>query len=243
MRRYPGGRLSMERSRLTRSMTPIRALSRAPMSFLGPSSLCGSKVSSSETSGSPFLRKCISTTFTARRCSQVENADSPRKVAILRNNCRKASCVRSSASAVLPTMRRHSEYTRRLCRPYKASKHSESPCLARSIASCSEMPLARIFLAVVKWMYSVCCQIRCQDGSSPLPGTGGYRILKHGPLRARHRCRSGYHLFSLAGLIDCCQPFVGPPLLDGGRVSSQSGEWPDYPYSNAMSISEQTVCI
>ena len=28
-------------------------------------------------------------------------------------------------------MRRQSEYTRRLCRLYKASKHSESPCLAR----------------------------------------------------------------------------------------------------------------
>ena len=47
--------------------------------------------SSSGTTGRPFLRKCISTTLTAMRCSQVEKADSPRNVPILRNNCRKAS--------------------------------------------------------------------------------------------------------------------------------------------------------
>src|SRR5882672_3087075 len=41
------------------------------------------------------------------RSSQVENADSPRNVAILRNNCKKASWVRSSASEVLPTIRKH----------------------------------------------------------------------------------------------------------------------------------------
>src|SRR3954468_16822465 len=80
----PGGRLSMARSRFTRSMEPASMLSRAPMSRLGPSSCCGSNCSSSETSFSPFLRRCISTTFTASRCSHVENADSPRKVAILR---------------------------------------------------------------------------------------------------------------------------------------------------------------
>src|ERR1035438_7518292 len=124
MMRYPGGRLSMARRRLTRSMAPTSALSRVPMSFLGPSSFCGSKVSSSETSGSPFLRRRMSTTFTARRCSQVEKADSPPKGAILRNNCRKASWVRSSASAVLPTMRRHSEYTRRLYSLHKRRVYS-----------------------------------------------------------------------------------------------------------------------
>src|SRR5215472_9486964 len=84
MIRYPGGRLSMARSRFTRSMEPARTLSRAPMSLRGPSSCCGSNASSSETSGNPFLRKCISTTLTESRCSQVENADSPRKVEIFR---------------------------------------------------------------------------------------------------------------------------------------------------------------
>ena len=45
----------MERCKLTRSMEPASTLSRAPTSFLGPSSCCGSRVSSSETSGRPFL--------------------------------------------------------------------------------------------------------------------------------------------------------------------------------------------
>src|SRR5215469_8578593 len=47
-------------------------------------------------------------------------------------------------------MRKQSEYTRRLCIPYNASKHSASPCCARAIASCSDMPLASTFFAVVK---------------------------------------------------------------------------------------------
>src|SRR5438067_3092482 len=84
MMRYPGGRFSIARSRLTRSIEPASTLSRAPISFLGPSSCCGSSVSSNETSGNPFFRRCISTTFTESRCNQVENADSPRNVAILR---------------------------------------------------------------------------------------------------------------------------------------------------------------
>src|SRR4051812_22957474 len=84
MMRYPGGRFSIARSRFTRSIEPASTLSRAPMSFLGPSSCCGSSVSSNETSGNPFLRRCISTTFTESRCNHVENADSPRKVPILR---------------------------------------------------------------------------------------------------------------------------------------------------------------
>ncbi len=73
--------------------------------------------------------------MTASRCSQVENADSPRNVAILRKSWRNASCVRSSASAVLPTIRRHSEYTRRLCKRYNRSKAAASPCWASRIAS------------------------------------------------------------------------------------------------------------
>src|SRR5438128_1055895 len=46
-------------------------------------------------------------------------------------------------------MRRHSEYTRRLCRLYSTSKASASPCCARSIASASES-LSPCFLASVK---------------------------------------------------------------------------------------------
>ncbi len=46
--------------------------------------------------GRDFLRKRMRTTLTVMRCSQVEKADSPRNVAILRNSCRKDSCIRSS---------------------------------------------------------------------------------------------------------------------------------------------------
>src|SRR5438067_6442419 len=56
---YPGGKLSMHRSKFTRSMEQACTLSRAPMSFLGLSSCCGFIISSSETSERPFLRKCI----------------------------------------------------------------------------------------------------------------------------------------------------------------------------------------
>src|SRR5437868_13730347 len=84
MMRYPGGRFSIARSKFTRSIEPASTLSRAPISFLGPSSCCGSSVSSNETSGNPFFLRCISTTLTESRCNQVENADSPRNVPILR---------------------------------------------------------------------------------------------------------------------------------------------------------------
>ena len=50
----------------------------------GPSSGVGSMASSSEIRERPFLRRCIKTTLMARRCNQVEKAESPRKVAILR---------------------------------------------------------------------------------------------------------------------------------------------------------------
>src|SRR5271165_2717990 len=55
----------------------------------------------------------------------------------------------SSASAGFPVIRRQSGYTRRLCSPYKASKDSASPCWARAIASCSDMPLDQNFPAIV----------------------------------------------------------------------------------------------
>src|SRR6266704_921803 len=58
------------------------------MSFLGPPvSSSGSVVSSSEATGSDFLRSRISTTLTVIRCNQVEKADSPRKVPILQKSC------------------------------------------------------------------------------------------------------------------------------------------------------------
>src|SRR5437762_10603971 len=87
------------------------------MSFLGPPvSSSGSVVSSSEATGSDFLRSRISTTLTVIRCNQVEKADSPRKVPILRKSCRKASCIRSSASDGLFTMRSE-EHTSELQSP------------------------------------------------------------------------------------------------------------------------------
>ena len=98
----------MDRSKLTRSTAPLNLKSGAPTSFLGPpDSSSGSVVSSKDATGSDFLRKRIKTTLTVIRCNQVENADSPRKVPILRKSCRKASCIKSSASDGLLTMRRH----------------------------------------------------------------------------------------------------------------------------------------
>ena len=142
-------------------MEPASTLSRAPMSFLGPSSCCGSIISSSETSESPFLRRCISTTFTLNRCSHVEKADSPRKVPILRKSCKKASWARSSASAVLPTIRRQSEYTRRLCSAYSASNDAASPALARSMASASVSPGTRVFFGCVNLPFQAVTNLRC----------------------------------------------------------------------------------
>ena len=83
-------------------------LSRQPKSRFGASSSEGLMVSSSETRFRPFLRRCISTRLTVRRCSQVEKALSPRKLPSLRKRCRKASWVMSSASETLPSMRRQS---------------------------------------------------------------------------------------------------------------------------------------
>ena len=114
--RYPGGNVSTARCNCKRSIEPASLGSRHPQFFAG-SFLFGFHASlPAEPTARPFLRNCISTTFTAMRCSQVEKADSPRKVPILRNNWRKASWVRSSAAAVLAVMRKHKEYTRRLCR-------------------------------------------------------------------------------------------------------------------------------
>src|SRR6266853_1716959 len=171
---YPGGRLSIARSRFTRSMDPASTLSLAPISFFGPSSCCSSSASSSDISGRPFFLRCISTTFTASRCSQVENADSPLNVAIFLYSCRNASCVRSSASSVLPVMRRHSEYTRRLCSPYRPSKDSASPLLARSIASASVSPDATIFFACVNLPLSGRFPLGCGNVAASLSSRRGF---------------------------------------------------------------------
>ena len=97
----------MERSRLTLSTAPDSRRSGAPTSFFGRLfSASGSRVSSNESVGRDFLR-AHQVTFTVMRCSQVENADSPRNVEILRKSWRNASCIKSSASAGLLTMRRH----------------------------------------------------------------------------------------------------------------------------------------
>jgi hypothetical protein len=58
---------------------------------------------------------------------------------------------------------------------------SVSPCLARPIASCSEIPLARIFLAVVKIGLLDLLPGSMQPRRTPLPGTGGDKILGHCP--------------------------------------------------------------
>src|SRR5207244_12219005 len=147
--RYPGGRFSIALCNCNLSTEPSSVASCAPGSFFGDSSSV-SIVSSKGTKARPFFRRRMRTTFTAIRCDQVENADSPRKVPIFRNKCRKASLDRSSASAVLAVIRRHSEYTRRLCRLYRISNASASPCLARSIASASESLSPCGFLASVK---------------------------------------------------------------------------------------------
>ena len=62
----------------------------------------GSLVSSKDGPATVFLRSRIRTTLNVSRCSHVENADSARKVPILRNSCKNASWVRSSASATFP---------------------------------------------------------------------------------------------------------------------------------------------
>ena len=85
----------MERSRLTLIDCAGEPKSGAPTSRLGLLfSASGSKVSSKESVGSDFLRRRMSTTLTVMRCSQVEKADSPRKVLILRKSWRKASCIK-----------------------------------------------------------------------------------------------------------------------------------------------------
>src|SRR5258706_14390982 len=55
-------------------------------------------------------------------------------------------------------MRKHSEYTRRLCRLYKVSKAASSPCFARSIASAS---VAFACFGSVKSPFPAAYYVRC----------------------------------------------------------------------------------
>ena len=104
-------------------------------------------ICSRELSLPDFFRNFIRTTLTAKPVQPSQNADSPRNVAILRKSCRNASCVKSSASAVLPTILKHSEYTRRLCNRYNRSKAAASPCWASRIASGSGISPGSVRLA------------------------------------------------------------------------------------------------
>src|SRR6202140_1250951 len=91
----------------------------------------------------------MSTVFTAMRYSHVDSAESPRNVASLRKTCRNASCVRSSASAVLFVMRRHTEYTLALCAWNKDANASASPIWARFTRSRSDSNRAMVAVSVV----------------------------------------------------------------------------------------------
>lgn len=63
---------------------PDKVRSGAPKLRPGLPSAAGSMASSIEISDKPFFLRCISTTLMASRCSQVEKAESPRKLEILR---------------------------------------------------------------------------------------------------------------------------------------------------------------
>src|SRR5579864_3634395 len=125
----------MARSSCNRSMEPVKARSGAPNSFVGSSNSSPLTLSSKGVTVMVFLRRRIRTVFTDSRCNQVENAESPRNVWILRNTCKNASWVNSSASAVFPIIRRHRQYTRRLCRLKSASNAVSSPLWARVTSS------------------------------------------------------------------------------------------------------------
>src|SRR5580698_9078735 len=99
----------MARRNVIRSIAPLRHGSAFPTSRRsdGESDDTGS---SRETIGGDLRRRSfISTVFTATRYNQVEKAESPRNELTLRNTCKKASCVRSSASAMSLVISKHTE--------------------------------------------------------------------------------------------------------------------------------------
>src|SRR3984885_1083240 len=102
----------MARRNVIRSIAPVRCASAFPVSRRTEGD-CDDTGSSRETIGGDFRRRSfISTVFTATRYNQVEKAESPRNELTLRNTCKKASCVRSSASAISFVISKHTEYTR-----------------------------------------------------------------------------------------------------------------------------------
>src|SRR6266853_889229 len=102
----------MARRNAIRSIAPKRLGSAFPTSRRrdGDSEDTGS--SRERIGGALRRRNFISTVFTATRYSQVEKAESPRNEPTLRNTCKKASCVKSSASAMSFVISKHTEYTR-----------------------------------------------------------------------------------------------------------------------------------
>src|SRR5580658_8643563 len=102
----------MARRNVIRSIAPLRRGSVFPTSRRreGDSDDTGS---SRETIGGDFRRRnFINTVLTATRYNQVEKAESPRNEPTLRNTCKKASCVRSSASETSLVISKQTEYTR-----------------------------------------------------------------------------------------------------------------------------------
>lgn len=136
MRRYPFGNSDRARFNANRSTHPANRTSLLGNSLgAAPPSCSPAPGLSTETVHSDFLRKCISTVFTVTRYSQVERAASARNADNFRKTWRKASCVRSSASAVLRVIRRQSAYTRALCFWKRTPNASGSPACARRITS------------------------------------------------------------------------------------------------------------
>src|SRR6202789_3871751 len=114
-----------------RSTAPERLGSDLQKSRFSEGDACETGSSSKRSGGAFRRRNFINTVFTAIRYSQVEKAESPRKEFTLRNTCRNASWVRSSASATSFVICKHTEYTRFLCNWKRVANASWSPCFAR----------------------------------------------------------------------------------------------------------------
>src|ERR1700691_5584346 len=121
-----------------RSVLPISSRRDGDSDETGPSR---------DTGGVLRRRIFISTVLTAIRYNQVEKAESHRKEPTLRNTCKKASCVRSSASAISFVISRHTEYTRFLWSWKSVAKASSSPRCARCTRLRSESSRLVISLA------------------------------------------------------------------------------------------------
>src|SRR5437879_8097616 len=98
-----------------RSTAPDRLGSLFPKSRRNDDDSEETGSSKERTGGALRRRSFIRTVFTATRYNHVEKAASPRNVPTLRKTWRKASWVRSSASATSLVISRHTEYTRFRC--------------------------------------------------------------------------------------------------------------------------------